>query len=121
MEILANCSHAGKEQKEQLFFWCAAHRWTFQGLARNELEGVNFYPPGCIASGMPGATQDEVQQACSASLYFFLLLSSTLCRHGACADSAGSDKHGNKVHITSSCCGTCTGTAGAFRRTPSSL
>ena len=40
-----------------------ACRWTFQGLARNELEGVDFYPPGCIASGMPGATQDEIKQA----------------------------------------------------------
>ena len=36
--------------------------WAFQGLARNELEGVNFYPAGCVAQGMPGATADEIHK-----------------------------------------------------------
>ena len=43
-------------------------RWTFQGLARNELEGVKFYPAGCVAQGMPGATADEIHKVSRQSL-----------------------------------------------------
>ena len=55
--MLTSCHHT---QPCSQSYCCP--RWTFQGLARNELEGVNFYPAGCVAQGMPGATADEIHK-----------------------------------------------------------
>ncbi|KAK9834135.1 hypothetical protein WJX81_001128 [Elliptochloris bilobata] len=38
-------------------------RWTLQGMARVELGGHVFNPPGCVAEGMPGASSDDLRQA----------------------------------------------------------